>query len=70
MGPNIALVDSAQSCAEQAAALLNQQNLGAADHQKGTYHYFVTDDPVKFCESGEKLFGCHLTALIKYRFLK
>ncbi len=57
LGDAVAIVDSATTCAEQAAAILtagglNRPHGGAVDH-----HYFVSDDPQKFQTQGRAFLG-------------
>lgn len=57
LGPEVTLVDSAITCAEKISTLLHHQGLKAPSGQPSQYHYFVSDDPMKFQESAEKIFG-------------
>lgn len=60
VGSHIQLVDSALACAERVAALLKQNQLET--HEKiPRYHYHVTDDPQKFSEVAESVFGQPIT---------
>lgn len=68
MGPDVTLVDSAHSCAEHASIILNQQKLMAPVDQKAIYQYYVSDDPTKFRELGEKLFGYALSEISRISF--
>lgn len=60
VGRNVSLVDSGQSCAEAAANLLKQHKIEAPSTQQAIYDFFVSDDPLKFRELGERLFGMRL----------
>lgn len=55
MGNNIAIVDSASTCAEQVAAILQEKSLLSTALQ-GEHRYYSSDDPEKFRALGEKLF--------------
>ena len=57
MGPTVHLVDPAAACAEQVALLLQKQGMNAKSLAPPTYHYYVSDDPHKFQELSERLFG-------------
>jgi glutamate racemase len=59
MRGNVAIVDSASTCAEQVAALLQNSNLLSPILQ-GEHCYYSSDDPEKFRILGEKLFNCPL----------
>lgn len=65
VGADVQLVDSAQSCAEKVAKLLKEQEMETVGLQGGLHKYFVSDDPVKFRELGEKLFGGKLSTVEK-----
>lgn len=58
-GPDVALVDSAVTTAEQAARLL--QDMGLANPgdpaSPASYRYFVTDVPLRFTTIGERFLG-------------
>lgn len=55
-GKEVALVDSASTCAYQVASLLRKNQLLAPILQ-GQHQYYVSDDPEKFCSLAERLFG-------------
>lgn len=57
IGPDIQLVDSAITTAEQAAQLLKERNLSNPQRGPASYRYFVTDLPVKFQTIGERFLG-------------
>ena len=59
LGPDITIVDSASTCAEQVVVMLNQQQHLASEREE-PHHYFVSDDPEKFRALGEKIFGVAL----------
>ena len=62
MGPEITIVDSASTCAEQVAALLQEHGLRSPVLQ-GSHQYFSSDDPEKFRALAEQLFGHPLHAV-------
>lgn len=55
-GPHITLVDSATTCAQTVAHLLQTHQIESPNNQ-ATHRYYVSDDPDKFHDLGEKLFG-------------
>lgn len=55
LGDNITLIDSASTCALQAATLLKKHSLDSPIKQ-GHHEYFVSDDPEKFSALAEYLF--------------
>ena len=56
VGADVKLVDSASTCADQVATLLQELQLLAPVLQ-GQHQYYVSDDPEKFRVLGESLFG-------------
>ena len=56
-GPEVALVDSAEAMAEQAALLLQQRGLENPGHASPRYEYYVTDVPLRFQTIGERFLG-------------
>lgn len=60
-GPEIALVDSAEAMAEQAAALLSELDLHNPSRSPPQYHYYVTDVPLRFQTIGERFLGRSLS---------
>lgn len=59
VGEEVTLVDSASTCAYQAAQLLKQHQLLSPILQ-GRHQYYVSDDPGKFRSLAEHLFGYSL----------
>ena len=57
MGPDVAIVDSATSCAEKVATLLGENHLKNGAAASPTYQYFVSDDPAKFQSLGQAFLG-------------
>ncbi len=60
-GPNVALIDSAQAMAEQAATLLKERHLGNPDKSAPRYEFYVTDVPLRFQTIGERFLGRSLS---------
>lgn len=56
MGPDIKIVDSASTCAEQVARILDEKNL-LSSHLEGSHQYYSSDDPEKFRQLSEQLLG-------------
>lgn len=63
VGAHVTLVDSAHSCAEAVSSLLKQYQMEAEPTHQATYDFYVSDDPLKFRELGEKLFGISLQSV-------
>jgi glutamate racemase len=57
LGKHVSVIDSAPTCAEKVAELLNQLNLKRAYPNTQNHQYFVSDDPKKFQIIGEELLG-------------
>ena len=57
MGPDIELVDSAITTAEQAACLLTASDMANPQRESPDYRYFVTDLPLRFQTIGERFLG-------------
>lgn len=57
VGPEVALVDSAQAMAERTAALLAERNLQTPQRAAPEYHFYVTDVPLRFQTIGERFLG-------------
>jgi glutamate racemase len=57
VGPQVALVDSAEATAEAVAELLSQRELLAPAGQPTTHGYYVTDVPERFVEVGARFLG-------------
>jgi len=62
MGPEVTLVDSAQTCAVQLDALLTQHGLRASGGT-GEETFFVTDMAARFSELGARFLGRRLQAI-------
>jgi glutamate racemase len=57
VGPQVALVDSAEATAEAVAQLLSQREMLAAPGSTPTHGYYVTDVPERFMEVGARFLG-------------
>jgi glutamate racemase len=57
VGEGIRLVDSAETVAEQAGALLARERLAQSPHAQAHHQFFVTDVPLRFQEIGERFLG-------------
>lgn len=57
VGPSVRLIDSAEAMAEQAAELINRQNLGNAGSDLPDYLFCVSDVPYRFQTIGERFLG-------------
>jgi len=61
MGQEVALVDSATSCAIEADRLLADHNMKAQRKDRAEHSYFVTDTPDRFRRLGEKFLGADIS---------
>ena len=59
LGDKITIVDSAQTCAEEVASILEAKNLNNVS-QPHMHKYFVSDDPEKFRILGKEFLGMPL----------
>ena len=57
VGPDVRLVDSAETMAQQTAALLEKMNLANPQRLAPEYHFYVTDVPLRFHTIGERFMG-------------
>lgn len=65
VGPDVHLVDSAITVAEQAARTLNEMGLANSGDSLPTYRYTVTDIPLRFQTIGERFLGRSLGQIQK-----
>lgn len=66
MGEEVRLVDSATSMAMEVERVLREKNLSNSQSgREGEVRYFVSDDPEKFIEIGEKFLGEKVNRLEK-----
>lgn len=56
-GPGVTLVDSAEAMAEDVAQLLSSYRLNNSSGAVPTYHFHVTDIPLRFQTIGERFLG-------------
>ena len=57
MGPDVALVDSAEETARNVAEILSEKRLMRPASEKGNHHYFVSDVPASFIRVGACFLG-------------
>ena len=57
MGPEVELLDSAESAADEAGRLLEERGLRAGKDAGGEDHFYVTDSSERFREVGERFLG-------------
>lgn len=57
VGEDVAIVDSAMTCAEKVATVLAEQSLQAHCEQEAAHRYFVSEDPQKFQHHGSEILG-------------
>lgn len=60
LGPDVSVVDSAMTCAEQVLAVLKDQALGSDRNDSPQHNYYVSDDPEKFRNLGRNFLGIPL----------
>ncbi len=60
MGPDVALVDSAEETARSVAEILSRKKLLRPPTEKGNHHYFVSDVPAAFIRVGNRFLGGRL----------
>ena len=60
MGPEVALVDSAEETARTVSKILSVQGLLRPASEKGNRHYYVTDVPAGFISVGNRFLGVPL----------
>ncbi len=63
MGESVTLVDSASTCANTLARLLESNNLLNTTDQPAEEHFFVTDAAARFSELGAQFLGTRLQAI-------
>lgn len=57
MGPDVALVDSAEETARRVAEILTEKQMLRPRQEKGNHHYYVTDVPAGFIRVGNRFLG-------------
>lgn len=57
MGPQVALVDSAEETARTVTAILQEKKLLRPAAEQGNHHYYVTDVPAGFIRVGNRFLG-------------
>ncbi|MBR5624107.1 glutamate racemase [bacterium] len=62
LGPDVKLVDSASSCAEELEGILREKGLLRSEGT-GSETFFVTDGAAKFAETGSRFLGRSLQAI-------
>ncbi len=62
-GADVQLVDSAETMAEQTAALLRARGLASAARRSPEHQYFITDVPQRFQQVGERFLGRTLASV-------
>ena len=63
VGDDVAIVDSAQTCAETVADILDQEVLRATSTQQAAHRFFVSDDPQKFQHLGSEILGMSIESV-------
>ncbi|MCC2624196.1 MAG: glutamate racemase [Burkholderiales bacterium] len=57
MGNSVKIIDPAITACNELNRILTSKNILNPNQEKGNYHYFVTDIPLKFKENGERFLG-------------
>ncbi len=57
LGPDVALIDSAEETAAEAARTLGDAQLTAASGAEPTYRFIASDDPLQFLQLGQRFLG-------------
>lgn len=60
VGEDVAIVDSASTCAETVAAALQSLGIANSEENRPHYKFYVSDDPKKFQELGKSFLGVPL----------
>jgi glutamate racemase len=61
MGPEVMLIDSAESMADTAATLLTESSMANPSRTPPEYRFYVTDVPYRFQTIGEHFLGRSLS---------
>ncbi len=69
LGPQVTIVDSAQTCAERVAAILKNKRMEASCSAAFPHKYFVSDDPERFRTLGKTFLGMELEPVEMRRLL-
>jgi glutamate racemase len=65
MGPDVALVDSAEETARDVARMLAERGLARAGGAPGTTSFFVTDVPDRFIRIGQRFLGARVDSAVR-----
>jgi glutamate racemase len=57
VGNNITLIDSGKEAAKLVQKILTDLKIASQEESRGTFKFFVSDDPGKFTEIGERFLG-------------
>lgn len=63
MGPQVTIIDSATTCAEQVAETLHLLGLQNTQQEYPQHYFFASDDPEKFRRHGIKFLGCPIDSV-------
>jgi glutamate racemase len=64
-GPNVTVVDSASTCAEKVASILQEKEELSKASFLPEYKFFVSDDPKKFRSIGEEFLGSSIQEVLQ-----
>ena len=57
LGPDVALIDSAEETARETAVVLRDQRLTAKGRERATHRFIASDDPLMFLQLGQRFLG-------------
>lgn len=63
LGPDVRVVDSASTCAEEVKNILKIQQIEKKGTEPSFHQFFASDDPEKFRTLGAKFLGCPITSV-------
>ena len=67
VGKRVHLIDSAKQVAEEVKQILDMQDMAAGKKNKGSLKLYVSDEPGKFAQLGEKFLGRKIKIVKKVR---
>ena len=57
LGPDVALIDSAEETARETAVVLRDQRLTANGREEPAHRFIASDDPLMFLQLGQRFLG-------------
>jgi len=68
IGTHVSLIDSTVSCTEHLNAILNKNNLGVPIDHSPTHCFYVSGDPIKFKQIGERFLKADMSHIQNMSF--